>query len=255
MHHAVDRTARASELSRRHGEPGYKAKALGFAVSKGVLRLAVGDVVEVLHRHDLHELTSRFDLRDRHLGEAHGGDLSFTDQVRQQTELLFLRDLRVDAMELEQVEPLDAQPAQAHLSLLTEVLGSAYRYPHIGTGAYQAGLGRDQQVLGVGVQCFADQLLAHVRSIGIGGVDEVDSQLDCPAQHADCLGAVLRLPQISGPVSRMAPKPSRWTVLSPSRKVPLGLTSVSTSRFGITSDQSARPAALFPLARIARSGR
>src|SRR5258708_24882460 len=44
------------------------------------------------------------------------------------------------------------------------------------------------------MQRLADQLLAHERPIAVSRVDEVDAQLDCPAQDPDRLTAVRRLP-------------------------------------------------------------
>ena len=39
--------------------------------------------------------------------------------------------------------------------------------------------------LGVGVQRLADELLGHVGPVGVGGVEEVDAQLDGPSQHGN----------------------------------------------------------------------
>ncbi len=44
--------------------------------------------------------------------------------------------------------------------------------------AAQAALGGDHQSFGVGVEGFGDDLLAHVRAVGIRGIDEVDAEPD-----------------------------------------------------------------------------
>ena len=62
-----------------------------------------------------------------------------------------------------------------------------------GPGTRQPALGRDHEVVGVGMQRLRDQLLAHFGPVGVGGVDEVDVQLDDAAQHRDRAVAVLRL--------------------------------------------------------------
>ena len=48
--------------------------------------------------------------------------------------------------------------------------------------------GNQCSVVGVGaagVKRLADQVLADLGAVGVGGVDEVDAQFDCPAQHGD----------------------------------------------------------------------
>ena len=38
---------------------------------------------------------------------------------------------------------------------------------------------------GIRMQRLADQRVGDERAVGVGGVDQVDAELDCPAQHAD----------------------------------------------------------------------
>ncbi len=80
--------------------------------------------------------------------------------------------------------------AQAHLAFLTQVWREAQHRPLIRPGAQQPGLGGDDQVVGVGVQRLADQLLGHVRPVRVGGVDEVDAHFDGAAQYADAFVVV-----------------------------------------------------------------
>ena len=42
------------------------------------------------------------------------------------------------------------------------------------------------------MQRLADQFLGDVRAVGVGGVDEVDAELDGAAQHADAFVVVVR---------------------------------------------------------------
>ena len=66
-----------------------------------------------------------------------------------------------------------------------------------------------------GMKRFADQLLRHVRPVGIGGVDEIDAKLGQPFQRAEGFRPVPGSPQMPLPVMRMAPKPRRLISISP----------------------------------------
>ena len=96
--------------------------AVRGAVAQHVVRGAVDQVVAVLHRGDVDDASGRLDLRDGDLAQADLADLALALQVGEQTELLVGGDVRVDAVELEEVERLHAEAAQAHLGLLAQVL-------------------------------------------------------------------------------------------------------------------------------------
>ena len=114
-------------------------------------------------------------------------------QLDQGADRLLERHLRVGPVELVQRDLLQAQPAQAALAGRAEVLGPAVGRPPPGPGAFEAALGGDDQVVGIRVQRLGDQRLADVGTVGVGGVDEVDAELDRPAQHRLGLVAVRRL--------------------------------------------------------------
>ena len=161
----------------------------GLAVLEHVLVVAVRQVVEVLHADDVDDLAGGLQLLDADLREPDVADLALVDEVLQHPELLLGRDVRVDAVELEQVDGLDVQPAQAHLEALAQVRGASDRVPLVGAGAGQPGLGGDGHVLvpvvpATGVQRLADEVLGDERAVAVGGVDEVDAEVDGAAQHA-----------------------------------------------------------------------
>ena len=87
-------------------------------------------------------------------------------------------ELVVDAVQLEQVDGVHAETAQAHLTLLPQVRRIAEHRPLVGPGAQQTGLGRDDEAVGIRVQRLADQSLGYVRAVGIRSVDEVDAEFD-----------------------------------------------------------------------------
>src|SRR5919106_717786 len=68
------------------------------------------------------------------------------------------------------------------------MLGPAVGGPASGSGAFQAALRRDDEVVRVGVQRLGDQRLADLGAVGVGGVDEVDAELNGTPQ--DGLGFV-----------------------------------------------------------------
>ena len=165
------------------GNHGMKPDPLGLAVVEHVLGRAVGQVVEVLHAGHRHHGPGRLDLVHADLAEPDAADLALVEQVGQQAELLLGRHLGVDAVELEEVDGLDPEASQAHLALLAQVLGPAHRQPLARPLPGEPGLGGDDQALGIGVEGLEDDVLADLGTVGVGGVDEVDAQLDGPAQH------------------------------------------------------------------------
>jgi hypothetical protein len=86
-------------------------------------------------------------------------------------------------VQLEQVDALQPEVAQAQLGLLAQVLGPAQRLPPARALPGEAGLRRHHHAVGVRVQRLPDQQLGGERSVGVGGVDERDAELDRAAQH------------------------------------------------------------------------
>ena len=98
------RAARLGEVAGGEREPRDEPDAVGLAVVEHGLALAVGQVVEVLHGGDRHDRPGRLDLLHRHLGQADVAHLALVDGVLQHAELLLAGHLRVDAVELPQVD-------------------------------------------------------------------------------------------------------------------------------------------------------
>ncbi|WSL81280.1 hypothetical protein OG894_01660 [Streptomyces sp. NBC_01724] len=60
---------------------------------------------------------------------------------------------------MEEVDPVHAQPAQAHLGLAAQMGGTVDRHPCAGPGLHLAHLRRDEQAVGVRVQSLAQDVL------------------------------------------------------------------------------------------------
>jgi len=114
-------------------------------------------VVVVLDRRHVHDLARRGELLCGDLGEPDGTDLALLEQGREQRKLLVSPHARVDAVQLEQVERLDAQAPQRQLALLAQVVGTPAGKPAPRTRSQEARLGRHHDVA-IGVQRGEDQL-------------------------------------------------------------------------------------------------
>ena len=136
------------------------------------------------------DLLRGFELLDVDLGQPDVADLALLLQRDEFADLVLGGKLVVDAVQLEQVDGVDAEAAQAHLALLAQVGREAEHRPFVGPGAQQTGLGRDDDAVGIRVQRLADQFLGYVRAVGVRGVDEVDAEFDGAAQNADAFVAV-----------------------------------------------------------------
>jgi hypothetical protein len=96
------------------------------------------------------------------------------------------------------VHRVQAEPAQVAVDLLAQLLGAARGRPAALLVAAGADLGDDDQVVGVGRECLADDLVGDVRAVVVGGVDVGDAQLDDLAQHGHGGVAVLRRAEHTG---------------------------------------------------------
>jgi len=99
-----------------------------------------------------------------------------------------------DAWNRQDVDAIDSETLERALAGLAQVLGAPIGRPLARAGARQPTLGGDRQVVGIGVQRLGDQLLAHVGPVGVGGVNQVDAQLDRAAQGGDRAVTVLGRP-------------------------------------------------------------
>jgi hypothetical protein len=123
-----------------------------------------------------------------HVRETDMPDQALPTQLRESADLVFERGiLRPAAVQVVQVDPLDTEAPSAHVRTLSQVVGVADRFERrvLQATADEASLGRDDEVLGVGVQCFADQQFIGVGSVGVSGVDQGHTGLNGLSQKRD----------------------------------------------------------------------
>ena len=78
-------------------------------------------------------------------------------------------------MELVQRNLFQLQALEAALARPFQVLWPAVCRPPVGSGPLEAALGGDDEVVGVGIEGFGDQLLADIGTVGVGGIDKIHS--------------------------------------------------------------------------------
>src|SRR5205823_3000199 len=97
-------------------------------------------------------------------------NLPFLPQLREFTDRVFKWNLGVRAMELINVNAIQAQTPQTAFQCLTKMLGASVCWPLVGASTQQSSLGRDDQVFRIGVERFGNQGLCHLWSVRVGGI-------------------------------------------------------------------------------------
>src|ERR1700733_11606566 len=120
-------------------------------------------------------------------------DIAFRLQVLQRSELVFDWNIRMDSMQLIQVNSAQAQPAQAYFACGPQMLWISVFDPTVGTRPLETALCGDHQVGRIGVQSLGYNLLTHARTVGVCGIDEIDPQFDNSPQDPDSLNPIRRL--------------------------------------------------------------
>src|SRR6266704_6216172 len=94
------------------------------------------------------------------------------------------------------------------------MLWAAVLNPFVRSGPLKAGFGRNQKIGRIGMQRLGDQTFTNYGTVGVGGVDEIDSQLDRASQDCDCLGMIGRFSPdaIAGELNCAEPEPANWNI-------------------------------------------
>jgi hypothetical protein len=111
-----------------------------LAVLQHGLGAAVREVVEVLNRGDRRDRPGRLDLGHEDLRQPDASDLARRLQFDQGAELVGEGDVGIDAVQLEELDALEAEQAEALLGLGLEVLRSSVALPAPGAGRVKPAL-------------------------------------------------------------------------------------------------------------------
>lgn len=179
--------------------PRNECDPLAITVVNDGLPHAIDQVVAVLHGSDREEAARAFDLLDVHLRQADVPDLAVLSREMQEAELIFFGDVRIDPVQLVQIDTFQPQPPQAAVQLFAQAFGSPVGLPLAGAGPIESTLGGDDETPRVAVQRLRNQLFADVRPVGFRRVDEVHVELDRASQHGDRLVVVGGRPDLAGP--------------------------------------------------------
>ena len=99
----------------------------------------------------------------------------------------------IGRVQLVEIDSLQLQASQAPFASGAKMLGPTVPLPSFAPRSGQAPLGRDDDPLGIRIESVRNQLLADIRAIGVGGVDQRDAQLDDALEHAPRLPRLKRL--------------------------------------------------------------
>src|SRR5271163_3381364 len=134
------------------------------------------------------------DVGDARLGKTEKSHLPLLNQVTHRAGYLFDRHRRIDAMLIEQVDIVGAQPLQRALRRLANVLGPARSLDADLLSVYEAKtkLGGDYDLVAPPLESPSEQLLVCARTIDLGRVEEVASQFDGAMQCGDRFSLVRR---------------------------------------------------------------
>ncbi len=84
------------------------------------------------------------------------------------------------------------------LDIRPQVVGLLGGHPRACVVASAADLAHQRQVVGVRVKRLADEFVGDIGSVELRGVDVVDAQLNCAAQHRQRLVVVAWWPEYAG---------------------------------------------------------
>jgi hypothetical protein len=172
------------------GEEGHEGDLALAAELDDRLVLAVEDAVGVLHLAEVDELERSLYELATHVRDSDQVELALPAEVLQRTDLLGQIGAArlVHQAQVDQVHALDAQGAQVVLDALAQLLRGERGQPGAGLVAAGADLRHELEVLRVGMERLADEVVDHVGAVVLRGVDVVDAELDGAAQ--DGAGAV-----------------------------------------------------------------
>src|SRR5437762_7564562 len=86
-------------------------------------------------------------------------------------------------MQLPEIDPLEFQSLKTLINGLCQILRPAVLFPLSRTGPGLTAFRRNDESFRIRIQRFSNEQFVRFRTVSIGGVDEIDAQLDRAAQN------------------------------------------------------------------------
>src|ERR1700691_5110134 len=103
------------------------------------------------------------------------------------------------AAKIDHIERIQAKVSQVVVHRLGQLFWGESRSPRSVGTAPRPDFGHNDEVAGVGLQRFADQLIGDVRPVEVAGVDMIHTARHRFAQDSNCCLRVLRWTEYAGP--------------------------------------------------------
>src|SRR5437667_2312111 len=103
------------ELAGGEWKPGDEAELFPGAIIQHVLGISIDQIISILHRNDRRDAPDRFDLLYADFRQPDMADLAIALKIDQRTDLIFHRYLRIDPVQLQQIDSLETQSKETAL--------------------------------------------------------------------------------------------------------------------------------------------
>ena len=123
--------------------------------------------------------------------KAEIADLAGSDQLGHGSDRLFDGRAGIDAMLIIKIDGVDAEALQTGIAGLTDIFGTSVdAAPSAVSVAHDTKFSGDDDLVPMRAQCPADEDLVGERTVNVGGVEEVDTELNGAVDRGDGLGFV-----------------------------------------------------------------
>lgn len=186
----ADFAAGSGGITRGQRKPWNEADIFALTIVENIFGGLIENAVTILHADDGDDGTGVLDLGDADFGKADMFYFPLGLEILESVELIFGGKFVVNAVQLEKIDAFEAEAAETAFAGGAQVLGTTVGDPFVGAGAVEAGFSGNQQIFGVRIQSFGDDFFADMRAVGIGGVDEINSQVDGAAKNLNGFGTI-----------------------------------------------------------------
>ena len=171
--------------------PGNEGDRVLLAEVEKEVPFAVGKAVAVLHGDDGDDFEGALEVFEGDVGERHVLNLALFAEAGEAFHRRVERDSGIGNVKLVDGDAVEAEALETAFDGLFEMLRAGVVSPLGGARALPSALGGDYKTCEVGVEGLSDEFFGDVRAVGVGGVDEVDSQFNGAAEGSDGGGVIV----------------------------------------------------------------